>query len=437
MSGAGVDRASPRETGADGSSSDGMVDFDDYLAAVLAAVEPLAVERIGIVGSDAQGAVGRFTSQGVPAVWDAPGFTNSAMDGFAVAAADLTTDGGPDTVVLEVSDDIAAGTTGVWRAGTAVRIMTGAPMPEGTDTVVPVEDTDHPSMHRPLPETVRLPADWPEGRHVRKRGTDVAAGQELIGAGTRLDAAALSALMAAGVLSVPVRPRVRAGVIVTGDEIVTVQDIWAAGGALAEGLVVNSNSVLVAETLRAFGADVVFDETCSDDSGELDGLLGRAFTAGIDLLITTGGASVGAHDVARAVLGDAGVAFRAVAMQPAKPQGFGVVDGTLVCALPGNPGAVHASLWVIVRPIVAKLVGARLPAPVAMTVGEAWTVKAGKRTFVPVVVDHGTIRPAFTGGVAAHRARSLARADGLAIVDPEVTVVAVGDRLPVIVTRPG
>ncbi|MBS1847435.1 MAG: molybdopterin molybdotransferase MoeA [Actinobacteria bacterium] len=430
----------------------GLVPFETYLADVLDRVEPLAVERIGIAFGD--DLTGRHIAEPITAVWNTPGFTNSAMDGFAVASRDLAgvgearaeveADGpivgadptsGASQVTLPVSGDIAAGSSGTWTPGTAVRIMTGAPMPEGTDTVVPVEHTDHPSAHEPLPETVRLPADWPGDRHVRHRGSDVQAGSEVLPAGTPLDGAALTALMAAGVFSAPVRSRARVGIIVTGDELVSLDDVSIAGGVVGDGKILDSNATLVRATLESFGAEVVFEETSSDDPDAFDAALGRAWQVGIDCLITTGGASVGAHDVTRRVLAAHGVVFVAVAMQPAKPQGFGVVDGVVVCALPGNPGAVHASLHVIVRPIIAKLTGARSTGPVPMVVAEGWSAKPGMRQFVPVTIEDGRIRPVIEGGVASHRFRSLARADGLAIVTEDVTEVRVGEQLPVVVTR--
>ncbi len=421
--------------------ADDRVRYEDHLVWMLDQVEPLAPVRVPTVPGASVDATGTWTADAVPAVWDAPGFTNAAMDGFACAAADLVGDGDGDGddghVTLAVIGDIAAGATGEWTPGCAVRIMTGAPLPAGTDTVVPVEQTDQPLARAPLPDRVCLPTGWAAGRHVRVRGSDVAAGSELVPAGTLLDGAALAALAGCGVFSVAVRPRPRVAVIVTGDELVTLDEISIAGGTLGAGQVLNSNSVLVVGTLRSFGVDVVAEATCGDDPADFDAALVRAHQAGVDCIVTTGGASVGAHDVARHVLGDHGVTFRSVAIQPGRPQGFGVLDGVVVCALPGNPGAVQASLHALVRPVLARLAGARVPAPVPMTVTEGWSAKAGMRQFVPVTIHGGTVRPVITGGVASHRMRSLARADGLATVGPDVTDIAVGDTLDVIVTRPG
>ncbi len=411
-----------------------LVAYDAYLASILALVDPLATVRVPTVPGEDCDPAGLRTAQAVPAVWPAPAFTNAAMDGFAFAAADLV-DVGDGRATLPVSGDIAAGGTGEWKRGAAVRIMTGAPVPDGADTVVPVEDTDQPVARAPLSAKVRIPADWPAGRHVRVAGSDVAAGEELLAAGTRLDGASLAALAGSGVFSVPVHPRPKVAVIVTGDELMSLDEVSIAGGALPPGKILDSNATLVAETLRSFGVEVVTTETTSDDPADFDAALVRAHQAEVDCIVTTGGASVGAHDVVRHVLGDLGVTFTSVAIQPGRPQGFGLVDGVVLCALPGNPGAVHASLHALVRPVLARLADAGLPAPVSMSVAEGWSARPGMRQFVPVIVTAGTIRPAVSGGVASHRVRSLARADGLAVVPEEITSVADGDILDVIVTR--
>jgi len=416
-----------------------LISYETYLGSILDQVVPLTPIRVGTTPATGPDTPGLVTAAPVSAVWDTPSFTNSAMDGFACAASDLASATPDDdgTVVLPVTGDIAAGETGVWQSGSAVRIMTGAPLPQGADTVVPVEFTDHPLAHEPVPVAVRLPANWPVNRHVRHRGSDVASGAELIGAGVRLDGAALSALAGSGVLSVSVRPRPKVAVIVTGDELMTLDDIAIAGGVLGAGKILDSNAILVRSTLESFGAQVAFAATCGDDPVEFDRCLAQAFGAGVDVVVTTGGASVGAHDVARQVLSNFGVTFQSVAIQPAKPQGFGVIDGVAVCALPGNPGAVHASLWVLVRPLLAQLTGAPQPGVSPFTVAQGWSAKAGMRQFVPVVIDatSRTIRPVIAGGVASHRVRSLAQAHGLASIAPDVTDVVAGELIDVIVTR--
>lgn len=407
------------------------VAYEEYLAGILAAISPLPPVRTPVGESSA----GLVTAEPVRAGLPAPAFTNSAMDGFALRAADLAAVGDGTHAWLPVSADMPAGAAPPpWRPGTAVRIMTGAPLPSGEagapDTVVPVEYTDQPLMRAPLPERVRVPAEWPAGRNVRGKGSDLAAGAHVLPAGVRLDGAALAALTAVGVGDVLVHRRVRVAIIVTGDEL-------AAGGAPpAAGQVPDSNGILLRATLADFGADVMWHRTCPDDPARFTALVREALSGGADLLVTTGGASVGAHDVARHVLSRHGVHFAAVAIQPAKPQGFGIVEGVPVLALPGNPGSVHASLHALVRPVVAHLGRSTLPAPLWLPATTSWTGRDGIRQFVPVTIGPDGVAPVIPGGVAAHRVSSLALADGLASIAPEIGRVRAGDVLPVIVTRP-
>lgn len=395
-----------------------MVALEEYLAHALSQVRPLAAVEVGLAHAS-----GRIAAAGIAAVDPAPAFTNSAMDGFGVRAADLP---GTGMVRLPVCGDIPAGTYGTWTPGTAVRIMTGAPVPAGVDTVIPVELTDHPSTRAPLPEAVTLPGNWPEGKNIRVRGTDVAAGEELLAAGTILGGQSLAALAGVGVTRVHVWPRVRIGAIITGDEVVTSDP--------APGQVLDSNSLLVGSAVENFGGTLIAARTSSDDEEEFARAV-KGLLPAVDLLITTGGASVGAHDVARHVLTDLGVQFESVGIQPAKPQGFGLIGGVPVCALPGNPGAVHVSLHAIVRPIMARLGHAPLPTPALRVIHEGWHKRAGLRQFVPVRFTDDGVVPVIPGGVASHRVRSLALAQGLAVVAPEITEVRVGEELPVIGTE--
>lgn len=405
------------------SARGGHVAFEEFLAAALAQITPLAAVEVPL-----EWAGGRFTAAPVLAALPAPAFTNSAMDGFALSTADLP---GSGEAVLPVSGDIAAGTHGEWVPGTAVRIMTGAPVPEGVDTVVPVEFTDHPNTRADLPATVRVPGDWPANKNVRIRGADVAEGEELLPAGTRLDGAGLAALAGVGVGRLRVWPEVSVGLIITGDEVVTRDP--------KPGQILDSNSLLIAQAVESFGGRVTHGRTSSDDDAEFDAVVSDLLPD-VDLLLTTGGASVGAHDVARHVLTARGVKFSAVGIQPAKPQGFGVIDGVPVCALPGNPGAVHVSMHAIVRPILAELGHLPIPPPVEMVVTQGWSAREGMRQFVPVRIETGLggikqVAPVIGGGVASHRVRSLALAEGLAVVAPEITTIQPGDTLPVIRTR--
>lgn len=392
--------------------------FEQFLNRALEMVEALEAVELPLAWAG-----GRMTAAPVSAAAPAPSFTNSAMDGFAINTDDLS---GTGSVTLPVIGDIAAGEFGDWHPGAAVRIMTGAPIPPGVNTVIPVEFTDHPSTRAPLPETVTVPGDWQAEKNIRYEGSDIEKGEELFDAGVLLNGPALAALAGVGVTHVDVWPRVKVGVIITGDEVVTHDP--------GPGQVLDSNSLLIAQAVEDFGAALTHAETSGDDPTEFNEVVDRLLPE-VDLLITTGGASVGAHDVARHALTERGLTFRAVAMQPAKPQGFGVLEGIPVCALPGNPGAVHASLHAIVRPILEKL-GRLHPAHVEhLPVIQGWTARKGLRQFVPVRIAPEGILPAIPGGVAAHRVRSLAMADGLANVGPDIGEIRAGDVLPVIRTR--
>ncbi|QGH68248.1 hypothetical protein GCE65_00970 [Pseudactinotalea sp. HY158] len=323
------------------------------------------------------------------------------------------------------------------RAGTAVAAGDRGADHDGCAAAVRSRRSRHGrpgGVHRSAPHArpAARPRSDPRGLAGRpqraRRGSDVPAGAEILAAGTRLDGAALAALAAVGVGSVRVHPRVRVAIIVTGDELA------ATGADLAPGQVPDSNGILLRATLSDFGADVRRHHTCSDSPEAFGALIDDA-AADVDLVITTGGASVGAHDVARQVLTTRGVRFAAVAIQPAKPQGFGIVRGVPVLALPGNPGAVHASLHALVRPVLARLGGVRLPAPLRLPVARGWTARPGLRQFVPVTIGPEGISPVIPGGVAAHRVSSMAHADGLASVPPGMAQVCTGDILSVLVTR--
>ena len=284
-----------------------MIPLEDYVSQVLEALSPLKDDRLELGRAH-----GRVLAEDVTAAVPVPPWTNSAMDGYAVRAKDTTGACPLTPVVLPVSGDVPAGAAPQPLAeGTAQRIMTGAMLPEGADAVVKVEDTDQAPGPHPLPERVEIRAAVPPGLSVRRAGEDVAAGDPVMAAGTRLSAAAISALASVGLGSVLVRPQVRVAVVSTGAEL---RD---AGQALEPGTIPDSNSLLLA-----------------------------------GLIVTSGGVSAGAFDpltmLAQAQRGEEApvhLDFVKVAMQPGKPQGHGWVladDGRrvpIIC-LPGNPVSV-------------------------------------------------------------------------------------------------
>ena len=364
-------------------------------------------------------ALGRVLAEPVRARGDVPAFANSGMDGYAVRHADLT-DG---TSTLRVVGAVAAGSSldPALAAGECVRIMTGAPVPTDADTIVPIELTD--GGH----DSVTITGTVEPGQHLRGAGEDVRADDVVADAGVTITARVLGTLAAAGTATVSVRRRPVVAVAATGDELV------APGGALERGQIFESNGTHLAATLTELGVEVrgpvvLADERAAFTSG-LDEL-----ARGSDLIILTGGVSVGDFDVSRIVLQDsADGVFRHVRMQPGKPQGWARWHGVPVLAFPGNPVSTAISFEVFGRPVVDRLLGREAPGGATLAVaGTGWRSPQGRRQFVPVRLtsdDRGRLvaTPAHRRGSASHMATSVGGAHALAVVDEETDTVEPGD----------
>ena len=336
-------------------------------------------------------------------------------------------------LTLPVEADIAAGDNGDYQLspGHAIRIMTGARMPAGADTVIKVEDTTLPAGPLDLPKEVTIERCPRAGANVRKAGEDAAVGDLVLSAGTVLTPAALSSAVSIGYSELPVYRRPRVAVISTGLEL------RPAGASLKGAQIPDSNSVLLEALLRR--QDVIVSGVySSDDEPEVFAKTLEQAAQGADLIVTTGGVSAGAYDVVKQVGLSGGLAFTKVAMQPGKPQGFGSIaapDGAdvYVATLPGNPVSVFVSFHVFVRPVLAALSGKEGRAALqtrAATTTVAWKSPAGKRQFVPVhlteaerVGDTPTVTPTHRLGARSHFVASLHQANALAIVPEEVTEV--------------
>lgn len=379
-------------------------------------VEPLPPTELPLEDCD-----GLILAEDIRAKLAVPAFDNSAMDGFAAAAASLVST--EETVTLKVTQDIPAGTSPEPLAeGTACRIMTGAALPEGADTVVPVEDTDSEPGPRPLPATVRLPANRPAGAFVRPCGADVARGDLLLRGGERLDPAGLAAAAGGGWGMLNVIPRPRVAVISTGAELA------APGTTPAPGHIPDSNTVLLTTLVRRWGGNPVAIRVERDEASEVGRALAE-ITEEADLLITSGGISAGAFDPLKELAtteGSSDIQFFRLRQQPGGPQACGTIAGTPYIGLPGNPVSVFVSGLLYVRPVIALLAGAsgseagdlrQEPATVEVTAGADLPRLAGRRRYVPVRLEDGIATPVHDLGSASHLIASLHLANALLLVE--------------------
>lgn len=362
--------------------------------------------------------VGRVLAEAVVSTEDVPQFANSAMDGFAVRAADVSE---PDAV-LEVLADLPAGQVASVSLsdGQAIRIMTGAPMPDGADTVVRVEDTAAEG------DKVRIHTVAAEGTYVREAGGDVRAGQVVFDPGLRMGPVHVGVLATLGVVEPLVSRRPRVGVMSTGDELAppATQD-------LAPGMIRDSNRPMLVGLLEDAGAEVIDYGRIADDADELRAALGRAAVE-TDAIVTSGGVSMGDYDVTKLVLRDeAGVEFITVAMKPGKPLAFGQLGGAPFFGLPGNPVSVVVSFEQFVRPALLTMQGATAVLRPQMTVvaGERLVTDPAKTVFIRVRLegDGAALRATLAGGQASNVLSVAAVADAFAVVPMGVETIDEGE----------
>ncbi|WP_209662854.1 molybdopterin molybdotransferase MoeA [Amycolatopsis magusensis] len=370
---------------------------------------------------------GLVLAEDVTADVSLPPFDNSAMDGYAVRAVDVAGASESAPVTLPVAEDIPAGRVDSppLLPGTAHRIMTGAPMPPGADTVVMVEKTDGGV------ETVQVFAAVPPGNHLRRTGEDVQRGTTALTRGTLLGPAQVGLAAAVGLDSLAVFTAPRVLVVSTGSELVT------APAPLKHGQIYESNSVMLVAALRALGCHVETIRSVVDDVTEFRAVI-EPRLASVDLLITSGGVSAGAYEVVKDALTGAGVEFRKVAMQPGGPQGLGRWNGVPVFTLPGNPVSSLVSFEVFVRPAVLAAMGHSIVdrPRVRAKLTEALRSPAGKAQFRRGFYSHsdgevtGEVGP--RGGPGSHLLAAFAQANCLIVLPEDVTEAPKGSEVNVL-----
>jgi molybdopterin molybdotransferase len=318
-----------------------LLTLEQAQALVLARAQVLGAEHVSVWD-----AMGRVTAEPVRALVDLPPFPSSAMDGFAVHAADLPG-------ALPVVERIAAGrpATRALTEGEAMEISTGGVVPDGADAVLPLEYVVHRDNEIEAREAIQV------GAHIRPRGSDAARGDVIVAAGVRLGAAQLGALAAAGVAVVTCARRPRVAILATGSELAR------PGDELTPGQIYESNGLMLAAALATAGADIESLPAVADDEAAHRQALERGLAA--DVLVTSGGVSVGPHDLVRAIEAELGVeeVFWRVAIKPGKPVSFGVRGETLVFGLPGNPVSSLVGCELLVKPALRALQGQHEPLP--------------------------------------------------------------------------
>jgi molybdopterin molybdotransferase len=404
-----------------------LVSVDDYREGILAGLEPL--DPITLPLADSHGCV---LAEDVVAQWPLPSFDNSSMDGYAVIAGDVSTASEASPVTLTVIDDVPAGSRAdvALRPGCAVRIMTGAPIPSGTDCIVPVEVTDAGTDSVEIRERVAA------GSYIRRAGEDVIIGDVVVRAGTLLSSRQLAVIAAVGKGHLVVYPRPRVAVLSTGSELVE------PGTPLSKGMISDSNSFLLVSAANEAGAQAYRVPPVPDDA--------EAFSAAIsdqlhraDLILTSGGVSMGAYDTVKEVFSSYGtVEFTKVAMHPGMPQGHGVVgesddERIPVITLPGNPVSSYISFQNFVRPAINKLrgLGSTDRPRVAAEVTKPLDSPQSKRQFARGrFLDDGRVEPV-GGGQGSHVIGGLAQANCLIVIPEGVAHVNAGDSVDVVDLR--
>jgi molybdopterin molybdotransferase len=436
------------------SESGGLRSVEEARAAILAVARATPTEVIATTEAG-----GRVVAEAVTARASLPPWPNSAMDGYAIQSADTATAAAADTPArLEIIGEVRAGIAPhvTVRAGTAVRIATGARIPDGADAVVPVEDTtplgaDGTAGPRgrdatgPLPAAILVHVTVPRGGSIRSEGSDLRAGQALVAAGTAVGPALVALLAGAGVPEVTVHRRPRVAVLATGDEV------RGPGEPLGAAGIPDANGPGLRALAAAAGAEVIDLGIAIDVLDDVLARLRRGLEAGADLIIVAGGVSVGPFDVVKAAIETIGsIDLWRVAVQPGKPFAFGTAPRpgggapVLIVGLPGNPVSGAVTFEIFVRPAIRRLAG-RIDADLLRPVDQAVihdpvSKGSGRRAFVRVIADRdpagapirdatGRVGVRLAGGAAgqgSHVISALALADALAVIPEHVDDVPAG-----------
>ncbi|MBW2213493.1 MAG: molybdopterin molybdotransferase MoeA [Deltaproteobacteria bacterium] len=403
-----------------------MRSIAEALASMLPVFSPLGEEEVHLTESS-----GRYVSRDVTARFDSPPFDNSAMDGYAVRAADVASASPDAPVRLPVGGESRAGgpLPEPLRPGTACRIYTGAPMPAGADAVIMQEDTDTQG------EEVTIRESSHEGKHVRAQGTDVSSGALLLQTGDRLWPGEIGLLASQNIDRVHVFRRPQVALLSTGDELREL------GDDLEPGAIINSNVYVLTEMLRALGVNPVPLPAAPDTLPEVEAALRKALEA--DVVITMGGVSVGAYDFVHEAFKNVGVepGFWKVRIKPGKPLAFAQYEGKPVVGLPGNPISAMVTFEVLVAPCLRKMLGDPQPhpQPVVARLRNAYRRRPGRVEIARAVAtrEGDEIIVALHDRQGSGSLPSFVGVNALVILPSDRAELAAGDRVEAILWGPG
>jgi molybdopterin molybdotransferase len=402
-----------------------MISADEALAQVLGSVAPLGVERIPL-----RAAAGRILAEEIRSDRAIPGFDNSAMDGYAVRRADVAGAGEQTPKQLKVIETVAAGSmpTVQVQTGEAVRIMTGAPVPQGADSIVPVERT------RSSGGTVEIMAEPAPGEFVRPRGEDLHVGELVMGPGKLLSPPDIGMLASLNHAMVDVHRRPRVAIVATGDELVDVDQ--PPTGAQ----VVNSSAYALAAVVEQCGGEAVILKVARDTPEEIRARLSEA--TAMDAVLSTGGVSAGDFDHVKAILDELGMRtlFHGVAQKPGRPLKYGLMAGRPVFGLPGNPVSTLVCFYLYARPALLKMGGHTVLGLPRITARCATDIKTANNLteFVRVKLERrgGEFHALPAGSQGSNILSGLSRADGLLIGPARETVLKAGVQATVLLLSP-
>lgn len=401
-----------------------LLNADTALANILGDITPLGHETVPLASS-----LNRIIAEDIISPIDLPPFDNSAMDGYAIRAADSQRASPANPTALDVVMDIMAGSapTGQLETGQAARIMTGAPLPTGATAVVPVEDAIDNSPQ------VAVLTRVDEGVHIRRAGENIAAGAVVMTAGTLIRPAELGMLAAVGQAEVKAVRQPKALILTTGDELVDIDQ------PLKPGQIRDTNSYALAGLVQQAGGKPVRLPIAKDSLEAIRALYRKALEHQPDMLISSAGVSVGAADLVRVALDELGsIDFWRINMRPGKPLAYGAIQGVPFFGLPGNPVSAMVTFEVFVRPALAKMAGRRAAPPIIQAKIAADMTSDGRRSYNRVTLsraDNGFVAHS-TGSQSSGALMSMVLADGLAVIPEGQRHVPAGAELSVLLLRP-